>query len=88
MVAGKVMAADVVKLTAAETLDGQTVAINAEHGVMINDATVIKTDIEASNGVVHVIDTVLIPQNSKGQERRGPPGRAGSAELRIKGREP
>ena len=63
VVAGNVMAADVVKLTSAETLEGQTVAINAEHGVKINDATVIKTDIGASNGVVHVIDTVLIPQN-------------------------
>ena len=42
---------------------GTKVAINAKDGVKINDANVIKTDIGASNGVVHVIDTVLIPEN-------------------------
>ncbi len=64
VVAGNVMAADVVKLDSAETLGGQRVAISAKDGVMINDANVIKTDIGASNGVVHVIDTVLIPKTS------------------------
>ena len=63
VVSGNVMAADVVKLDSAETLNGAKVAINAKDGVKINDANVIKTDIGASNGVVHVIDTVLIPQN-------------------------
>ena len=62
VVSGSVMAADVVKLDKAETLNGMTVAIRADDGVMVNDANVIKTDIGASNGVVHVIDTVLIPQ--------------------------
>ncbi|MFO7610731.1 MAG: fasciclin domain-containing protein [Candidatus Krumholzibacteriia bacterium] len=63
VVSGNVMAADVVKLTSAETLGGQRVAIDAQDGVKVNDANVIKTDIAASNGVVHVIDTVLIPKN-------------------------
>jgi uncharacterized surface protein with fasciclin (FAS1) repeats len=62
VVSGDVRAADVVKLRSAATLNGQDVAINIEDGVRINDANVIKTDIGASNGVVHVIDTVLIPQ--------------------------
>ena len=60
--AGKVDAADVVTLTEATTLEGSTVLISAsEAGVTINDANVVATDIEASNGVIHVIDTVLIP---------------------------
>ena len=62
VVAGKVVAADVVTLTEATTLEGSTVVISAsEAGVKINGANVIATDIEASNGVIHVIDTVLIP---------------------------
>ncbi len=62
VVAGKVMAADVVKLTEAETLLGKSVAIKVEGGkVMVNDANVVTTDIAASNGVIHVIDTVLLP---------------------------
>lgn len=63
VVSGKVMAADVVKLTSATTVQGQNVKITVHDGsVMINDANVVKTDIPASNGVIHVIDTVLIPQ--------------------------
>jgi uncharacterized surface protein with fasciclin (FAS1) repeats len=61
VVAGKVMAADVVKLSEATTVQGGTVAIDTSHGVKVNDATVVTTDIETSNGVIHVIDTVLIP---------------------------
>ena len=61
VVSGKVMAADVVKLTSATTLQGQDVAIDTSNGVRIGDANVVTTDIVASNGVVHVIDTVLIP---------------------------
>ena len=61
VVAGSVTSEQVVKLTKAETLEGSTVAVNAKKGVMINDAQVVKADIEASNGTVHVIDTVLIP---------------------------
>ena len=63
VVSGNVMAADVVKMDSAETLNGAKVAINAKDGVKVNNANVIKTDIGASNGVVHVIDTVLIPEN-------------------------
>ena len=64
VVAGKVMAADVVNLDAAETVQGQSLAIEVmEDGtVMVNDAEVILTDVEASNGVIHVIDTVLLPE--------------------------
>ena len=62
VVPGKVMARDVVNLTKAATANGQDVQIKVRDGkVMINDATVIVTDIEASNGVIHVIDTVIMP---------------------------
>jgi uncharacterized surface protein with fasciclin (FAS1) repeats len=62
VVSGKVTAADVVKLKSATTVNGKAVKIAAgHHGVKINDANVTATDIKASNGVIHVIDTVLIP---------------------------
>jgi transforming growth factor-beta-induced protein len=62
VVSGKVMAADVVALSSASTVLGKDVAIKVEGDtVMINDAQVIITDIEASNGVIHVIDAVLLP---------------------------
>ena len=58
VVAGKVKAADVVTLSSATTVNGQDVAITVNNGtVMVNNATVVKTDIAASNGVIHVIDT-------------------------------
>jgi uncharacterized surface protein with fasciclin (FAS1) repeats len=64
VVAGKVLAADVVKLTKATTVQGQDVAITVSGSkVMVNDATVIATDVLASNGVIHVIDTVLLPKS-------------------------
>jgi uncharacterized surface protein with fasciclin (FAS1) repeats len=63
VVSGKVESAQVVKLDSAKTLNGQTVKIKAKDGVQIDNAKVVKADIEASNGVVHVIDTVLIPEN-------------------------
>ena len=63
VVAGKVMAADVVKMTSAKTVQGGTVKVMAMGGkVMINNATVLKTDIACDNGVIHVIDTVLLPK--------------------------
>lgn len=62
VVEGKVMAADVVKLTEAETVQGEKVKIEVKDDkVMINGATVVATDIECSNGVIHVIDAVLLP---------------------------
>ncbi len=61
VVAGQVMAADVVKLNSATTVQGSDVAISTNDGVKVNDANVVKTDIVTSNGVIHVIDTVLIP---------------------------
>jgi transforming growth factor-beta-induced protein len=62
VVAGKVMAADVTALTSAKTVLGKDVAIKVDMGnVYINDAKVIIADIETSNGVIHVIDSVLLP---------------------------
>jgi uncharacterized surface protein with fasciclin (FAS1) repeats len=52
---------DVVNLTSATTLQGQAVTIDATNGVNINDAQVVQTDVLASNGVIHVIDKVLLP---------------------------
>ncbi|MGV7976534.1 MAG: fasciclin domain-containing protein [Anaerolineaceae bacterium] len=63
VVSGKVLAADVVTLTSATTVLGQDLLIRVENGkVFINDAEVIITDIMTYNGVIHVIDTVLIPE--------------------------
>ena len=63
VVPGKVMAADVVKLKAAKTVQGQELTIKVEgETVMVNNAKVTKTDIACSNGVIHVIDTVLLPK--------------------------
>ncbi len=63
VVPGKVMASEVVKMDSAKTVQGQAVTIGAENGkVMINEATVTTADIETSNGVIHVIDTVIMPK--------------------------
>lgn len=62
VVPGKVMASDVVKLTSATTVNGQAADIKVADGkVMIDGATVTATDIAASNGVIHVIDSVILP---------------------------
>ena len=61
VVSGKVMAADVVKMKSAKTVEGSDVKIDASSGVKVNDATVSTPDIAADNGVIHVIDTVLMP---------------------------
>jgi len=64
VVPGKVMAADVVKLHSAKTVQGQDVKISASQGgVMVDGAKVIKTDISTTNGVIHVIDSVILPQS-------------------------
>jgi uncharacterized surface protein with fasciclin (FAS1) repeats len=62
VVSGEVMAADVVKLTEAETVNGKMVKISVEGDtVMINGAKVVAADVDASNGVIHVIDAVILP---------------------------
>lgn len=64
VVAGKVMAADVVKLSAATTVNGQDVAITvSDSGVQVDNANVVATDVKASNGVIHVIDSVILPSS-------------------------
>ncbi len=63
VVPGKVMAADVVKLKEAKTVQGDKVKVTVKDDeVMIDKAKVVKTDVECSNGVVHVIDSVLLPK--------------------------
>jgi uncharacterized surface protein with fasciclin (FAS1) repeats len=70
VVAAKAMASDVVGMESAETLQGDAVQIQVEDGTVTlmgqNSATVTQTDIEASNGVIHVIDTVLLPPEEEG----------------------
>lgn len=62
VVSGKVLAADVVKLKSAKTVEGSDVKIDASNGgVKINNAKVVTADVAADNGVIHIIDTVLIP---------------------------
>ena len=64
VVSGNVMAADVVKLSEAKTVQGQSVKIKASNkGVMVDNANVVKTDIATSNGVIHVIDSVILPRS-------------------------
>ena len=59
----KVMAKDVVKMKSAKTVNGQELAISVKDGtVMVNNAKVTKTDIMCTNGVIHVIDTVVLPK--------------------------
>ena len=62
VVAGKVPAADVVKLKHAKSLQGQDLAIDATDGVTINGANILLADVGCSNGVIHVIDTVMLPK--------------------------
>lgn len=63
VVPGKVMAADVVKLDSAKTVQGTNVSIQVKDGVvMVDNAKVIKTDIGTSNGVIHIIDSVILPK--------------------------
>jgi len=66
VVQGKVMSSDVVKLRTAKTLQGQNINIRVRNNVVqINDAKVIKADIVCTNGVIHVIDKVILPPNRK-----------------------
>jgi uncharacterized surface protein with fasciclin (FAS1) repeats len=63
IISGKVLSADILNLTTAVTTEGSDVRVDSSNGVKINDATVVTPDIETDNGVIHVIDTVLIPQS-------------------------
>jgi uncharacterized surface protein with fasciclin (FAS1) repeats len=63
VVPGKVMSADIAgKALSVASVQGQDIAIDATSGVMVNNATVTAADIEATNGVIHVIDTVILPK--------------------------
>ena len=69
VVAGKVMAADVVKMHAAKAVSGDMILIATNGGtVTVDNAKVVKTDILASNGVIHVIDTVVLPKTGATNE--------------------
>ena len=61
VVPGKVMASDVVKLNSAKTVQGQSISIDTANGVKVDNANVVETDIVAKNGVIHVIDAVILP---------------------------
>ncbi len=66
VVSGKVMAADVVKVEKAKTVQGQEVSVKVVDGkVMIDGATVVKADVACKNGVIHVIDSVILPKDEK-----------------------
>jgi uncharacterized surface protein with fasciclin (FAS1) repeats len=66
VVPGRVSSADVVKLRTAKAVSGDTIDIKANGGtVMVDSARVVKTDVQASNGVIHVIDSVILPDDSK-----------------------
>jgi uncharacterized surface protein with fasciclin (FAS1) repeats len=63
VLAGSVMSGDIAgKTLSPQTVNGQTIEVDATDGVKINNANVVTADIEASNGVIHVIDTVLLPK--------------------------
>lgn len=62
VVPGKVMSADVTKLDEAKTVNGKSIDVQVGGGsVKVNDATVLATDIDATNGVIHIIDKVIMP---------------------------
>ncbi|MEO9778758.1 MAG: fasciclin domain-containing protein [Sedimentitalea sp.] len=62
VVAGKVMSSDLSDDMAATTVQGGDIMIDLDNGVMVNDATVVSADIEADNGVIHIIDKVIMPK--------------------------
>ena len=69
VVAGRLLAADVLVADSFKTVDGRSVMVNTENGAQINSSNIIATDISGSNGVIHVIDTVLIPSERNLIER-------------------
>jgi uncharacterized surface protein with fasciclin (FAS1) repeats len=62
VVAGKMMAAEVAKQTSIKTVQGQSVTIDTSDGVKVDGAKVVKADVAADNGVIHVIDSVILPE--------------------------
>lgn len=62
VVAGKVLASDVAHLKSAKTVQGQDLRIDTTDGVKVDEANVVQTDIQCSNGVIHVIDAVVLPK--------------------------
>jgi uncharacterized surface protein with fasciclin (FAS1) repeats len=70
VVSGKVMAADVVALSSATSVEGSELKISAKNGVRVNNANVTATDIVADNGVIHVVDGVLLPKAFIGELNR------------------
>ena len=66
IVPGQYMAEDVMEQESLSTLQGQDIAIRILHGVMVNEAAVIETDVEADNGVIHVIDGLILPRVETG----------------------
>ena len=62
VVPGKVMSGDVIKMQSAKTVQGQSVSIDTSDGVKVDNAKVVKADIEADNGIIHVIDSVILPK--------------------------
>ena len=66
VVSGRVSSAEVVKLRTAKAVSGDTIDIKTSGGsVMVDNARVVKTDVRTSNGVIHVIDSVILPDGSK-----------------------
>jgi uncharacterized surface protein with fasciclin (FAS1) repeats len=66
VVPGRVSSADVVKLRTAKAVSGDTIDITVRGGAVdVDNARVVKTDIQASNGIIHVIDSVILPGDSK-----------------------
>ncbi len=62
VVPGKLMAADVVRSSQLQTVQGQSITVSTDGGVKVDDANVVQTDIEADNGIIHVIDKVIMPK--------------------------
>ncbi|MEH1937121.1 MAG: fasciclin domain-containing protein [Nostoc sp.] len=62
VVSGKINAADLVQLQKLTTTEGKDIKVNAENNVKVNDAYIVTSDVEADNGIIHVIDSVLFPE--------------------------
>lgn len=62
VIPGRIMAADVANLTTAKTVQGQSITIDTTNGVKVDGANVVTTDIVCDNGVIHVIDAVILPK--------------------------